>query len=180
MLAIAVGGLAINIASLLILRAGKGENLNVRGAWLHVMSDALGSVGAITAAILIWAFGWTWADSLASVAIGLMVIYSSGSLLREALGVLMEGAPAHIDVEEVRRAMGEHRAVIERPTTSTSGRWEAGWFHSRVTSSHRKVAITDRCCEKSLTCSSRASELRMPRSRSSPRTSRNPAPRHCD
>jgi cobalt-zinc-cadmium efflux system protein len=112
MLAIAVGGLAINIASLWILRAGKRENLNVRGAWLHVMSDALGSVGAITAAILIWAFGWTWADSLASVAIGLMVIYSSGSLLREALAVLMEGAPAHIDVEEVRRAMGEHRAVL--------------------------------------------------------------------
>jgi cobalt-zinc-cadmium efflux system protein len=112
MLAIAVGGLAINIASLLILRAGKSENLNVRGAWLHVMSDALGSVGAITAAILIWAFGWTWADSLASVVIGLMVIYSSGSLIREALAVLMEGAPAHIDVEEVRRAMGEHRAVL--------------------------------------------------------------------
>jgi cobalt-zinc-cadmium efflux system protein len=112
MLAIAVGGLLVNIASLLILRAGKSENLNVRGAWLHVMSDALGSVGAITAAALIWAFGWTWADSLASVAIGLMVIYSSGSLLREALGVLMESAPAHIDVEEVRRTMGEHSAVI--------------------------------------------------------------------
>jgi len=112
MLAIAVGGLAINIASLLILRAGKGENLNVRGAWLHVMSDALGSAGAIVAALLIWAFGWMWADSVASVAIGLMVIYSSGSLLREALAVLMEGAPAHIDVEEVRREMGEHHAVI--------------------------------------------------------------------
>jgi len=112
MLAIAAGGLAVNVASLLILRAGKTENLNVRGAWLHVMSDALGSVGAITAATLIWAFGWTWADSLASVAIGLMVIYSSGSLLREALGVLMESAPAHIDVEEVRRAMGEHHAVL--------------------------------------------------------------------
>ncbi len=112
MLAIAVGGLAINIASLLILRAGKSENLNVRGAWLHVMSDALGSVGAITAAILIWTLGWTWADSLASVVIGLMVIYSSVSLLREVLSVLMEGAPAHIDVEEVRRAIAERRAVL--------------------------------------------------------------------
>ncbi len=112
MLVIAVGGLVINIVGLLILRAGKGENLKVRGAWLHVMSDALGSVGAITAAILIWAFGWTWADSLASVVIGLMVIYSSWILLREALAVLMEGAPTHIDVEEVRRAMREHRAVL--------------------------------------------------------------------
>jgi cobalt-zinc-cadmium efflux system protein len=112
MLVIAVGGLAINIASLLILHGGKHENLNMRGAWLHVMSDALGSVGAITAAILIWTLGWTWADSLASVVIGLMVIYSSGSLLRETLTVLMEGAPAHIDVEEVRRTMREHRAVL--------------------------------------------------------------------
>jgi len=112
MLAIAVGGLLINIAGLLILGAGRAENLNVRGAWLHVMSDALGSVGAITAAILIWAFGWTWADSLASVLIGLLVIYSSWSLLRVALAVLMEGAPAHIDVEEVRRALAEHRCVL--------------------------------------------------------------------
>lgn len=112
MLAIAVGGLVVNIAGLLILRAGRSENLNVRGAWLHVMSDALGSVGAITAAGLIWVFGWTWADSLASVAIGILVIYSSWSLLREALDVLMEGAPAHIDVEEVRRAIAEHRAVL--------------------------------------------------------------------
>ena len=112
MLVIAVGGLAINIASLLILRAGRSENLNVRGAWLHVMSDALGSVGAIIAAILIWTLGWTWADSLASVVIGLLVIYSSGSLLRETVTVLMEGAPAHIDVEEVRRTMREHRAVL--------------------------------------------------------------------
>lgn len=113
MLAVAAGGLVINVASLLILRAGKRENLNVRGAWLHVMSDALGSVGAVAAAILIWTLGWTWADSLASVAIGVMVIYSSGSLLREALAVLMEGAPAHIDVDEVRRAMGENRAVLD-------------------------------------------------------------------
>jgi cobalt-zinc-cadmium efflux system protein len=112
MLVIASGGLLINLASLLILRAGKTENLNVRGAWLHVMSDALGSLGAIVAAALIWSFGWTWADSVASVVIGLMVIYSSASLLREALAVLMEGAPAHIDVEEVRRALTEHRAVL--------------------------------------------------------------------
>ncbi len=112
MLVIASGGLLINLASLLILRAGRTENLNVRGAWLHVMSDALGSLGAILAAVLIWSFGWTWADSVASVVIGLMVIYSSGSLLREALAVLMEGAPAHIDVEEVRRALADHRAVL--------------------------------------------------------------------
>jgi cobalt-zinc-cadmium efflux system protein len=113
MFAIAVGGLLINIAGLWILSAGKSENLNVRGAWLHVLSDALGSLGAITAAGMIWAFGWMWADSLASAAIGLMVIYSSWSLLRDALAVLMEAAPAHIDVDEVRRAMRDHPAVLD-------------------------------------------------------------------
>ncbi len=112
MLAIAFGGLLVNIAGLLVLHAGRKENLNVRGAWLHVMSDALGSVGAITAGALIWAFGWNWADSAASVLIGLMIIYSSWSLLGEALAVLMEHAPAHIDVEEVRRAIAELRAVL--------------------------------------------------------------------
>jgi cobalt-zinc-cadmium efflux system protein len=112
MLVIAVGGLLVNAASLIILNAGKRDNLNVRGAWLHVLSDAMGSVGAITAAILIWAFGWMWADSAASVLIGVMVIYSSWALLREALAVLMEGAPAHIDVDEVRQSIAALRGVL--------------------------------------------------------------------
>ena len=113
MFAIAFGGLMINAVSLATLNAGKNENLNVRGAWLHVLSDALGSVGAITAGALIWAFGWSWADSAASVLIGLMIIYSSWSLLREALAILMEGAPAHIDVDEVRRSIASHRGVLD-------------------------------------------------------------------
>jgi cobalt-zinc-cadmium efflux system protein len=113
MLAVAAGGLIINAAGLAILNAGKQDSLNVRGAWLHVLSDAIGSVGAITAGALIWAFGWTWADSAASVLIGLMVIYSSWSLLREALAILMEAAPEHIDVEEVRRSIAGLRGVLD-------------------------------------------------------------------
>jgi cobalt-zinc-cadmium efflux system protein len=113
MLAIAVGGLIINAVGLAILSAGKQDNLNVRGAWLHVLSDAFGSVGAITAGALIWGFGWTWADSAASVLIGLMVIYSSWSLLRESLAVLLEAAPDHIDVDEVRRSIAELRSVLD-------------------------------------------------------------------
>ena len=112
MLAVAVGGLIINAVGLAILNAGKRDNLNVRGAWLHVLSDAVGSVGAIIAGALIWVFGWTWADSAASVLIALMVIYSSWSLLREALVVLMEAAPDHIDVEEVRRSIAGLRGVL--------------------------------------------------------------------
>jgi cobalt-zinc-cadmium efflux system protein len=105
MMGIAVGGLLINLAGLWILGGGRDKSLNVRGAWLHVLTDALGSVQAIAAGALIWAYGWTWADPVASVLIGLLVIYSAWALLREAVEVLMEAAPAHIDVDEVRDAI---------------------------------------------------------------------------
>lgn len=107
MLVIAGGGLAVNLIGLAILNAGRHDNLNVRGAWLHVMSDALGSLGAIFAGIAIYIAGWHWADPVASLLIGLLVIYSSLSLLREAVDVLMEAAPAHIDVDKVRTAIAE-------------------------------------------------------------------------
>lgn len=102
MMGIAGGGLVINLAGLWILNAGKSESLNVRGAWLHVLTDALGSVGALVAGGLIWALGWHWADPVASVLIGLLVIYSSWALLQETVAVLMEGAPGHLDVDAVR------------------------------------------------------------------------------
>ena len=105
MLAVATGGLLVNLIGLQILSKGRHDNLNVRGAWLHVMSDALGSVGAIAASLLIWSFGWMWADPVASLLIGALIIYSSWSLIREAVSVLMEGAPAHIDVEEIQRSL---------------------------------------------------------------------------
>ena len=112
MLAIALGGLVVNGISLAILSSGRHDNLNVRGAWLHVATDALGSVGAIVAGLAIWAFGWMWADILASVLIGMMVIYSSFALMREAVEVLMEGVPAHIDAEDVRDSIAELRGVV--------------------------------------------------------------------
>ena len=103
MLLVAAGGLVVNLIGLAILSHGKQDNLNVRGAWLHVLSDALGSLGAMAAGFAIWAWGWSWADTAASVAIGLLVIHSSWALLREALDILMEAAPAHIDVPEIHR-----------------------------------------------------------------------------
>jgi cobalt-zinc-cadmium efflux system protein len=113
MMGIATGGLLVNLAGLWILRRGRDENLNVRGAWLHVLTDALGSVQAIAAGLLIWAFGWYWADPAASVLIALLVIYSAWSLLREATAVLMESAPAHMDVDEMRDAMMGIPGVLE-------------------------------------------------------------------
>jgi cobalt-zinc-cadmium efflux system protein len=105
MMGIAVGGLVINLIGLWLLHGGRSESLNVRGAWLHVLGDTLGSVGAIGAGALIWAFGWNWADPLASVIIAVLILFSSWNLLKESVAVLMEGAPGHIDVDEVRDAI---------------------------------------------------------------------------
>lgn len=107
MMAIAVGGLVVNAAVLGVLAKGRSDSLNLRGAWLHVVTDTLGSVQALVAGLLIWRWGWTWADPLASVLIGLLVIYSAWALLRQAVGVLMEGTPEHIDLETVRAAIAE-------------------------------------------------------------------------
>lgn len=105
LLAVAAGGLVVNLAALLVLQGGRDESLNLRGAWLHVLADALGSVQAIAAGLLIWGFGWQWADPVASILIALLVVYSSWSLLRDAVSVLMESAPGHIDVDSVRDAI---------------------------------------------------------------------------
>lgn len=105
MLAIAGGGLAVNLLGLWLLSGSRAESLNVRGAWLHVLGDALGSVGAIVSGALIWAFGWNWADPVASVAIGLLIMHSSWALLREAVAVLMESVPGHIDLDALRSAL---------------------------------------------------------------------------
>jgi len=110
---IAAGGLLVNLAALAILHGGRDDNLNMRGVWLHVLTDALGTVQAIVAGALIWGFGWQWADPVASVLISLLVIWSAWSLLKEATGVLMESAPAHIDVNEVHDLMSQVSGVLE-------------------------------------------------------------------
>jgi cobalt-zinc-cadmium efflux system protein len=113
MLVIAAGGLAVNLVGLWLLRDSRSESLNVRGAWLHVLGDALGSVAAIGSGAVIAAFGWNWADPVASVAIALLILHSSWALLREATGVLMEGAPGHVDVDAIRTALRSIDGVEE-------------------------------------------------------------------
>ena len=105
MMAIATGGLVVNLVCLKVLSGGRDDSLNVRGAWLHVLSDALGSVGAMTAGALIWAFGWVWADPAVSVVICGLVLFSAWHLLREAVDVLMEAAPRGLDVDDVRETL---------------------------------------------------------------------------
>jgi cobalt-zinc-cadmium efflux system protein len=105
MLGVATGGLVVTLVGMRILSAGRAESLNVHGVWLHVATDALGSAGVIVTGALIWAFGWFWADLVASVLIALLILWSAGALLREAWHVLMEGAPREVAVERVREAI---------------------------------------------------------------------------
>ena len=105
MLAVAVGGLAINLIGLAILSAGRTESLNIHGAWLHLLTDAMGSVAALAAGALIWAFDWQLADPIASILIGLLVIYSSWELLKESVHILMESTPRRLDIDAVRDAL---------------------------------------------------------------------------
>jgi cobalt-zinc-cadmium efflux system protein len=99
---VATGGLLINLASLWILSGGRGESLNVRGAWLHVLSDTLASLGVIAAGAGIWLFGWLWLDPVVSILVSVLVLGSAWQLIRDALDVLMEAVPAHLDPEEIR------------------------------------------------------------------------------
>lgn len=106
MMAIAAAGLAINLISAAILHRGNpGENLNLRGAFLHVLADALGSVGALGAGAAMALWGWYVADPLISMLIALLIGGSGLRLLWETLHVLMEGTPRHIDAGAVQRAL---------------------------------------------------------------------------
>ncbi|WP_437192913.1 cation diffusion facilitator family transporter [Planctomicrobium sp. SH527] len=102
MLAIAGGGLLVNLVSLSLLHGHHHENLNMRGVWLHLMGDTLGSVAVIAAAVLIWAFGWTWADPVASILACLLILVSAWRLTTDAMRILMEYAPKDVDVDEIR------------------------------------------------------------------------------
>jgi cobalt-zinc-cadmium efflux system protein len=146
MLWIAVGGLAVNAVSLFVLHGGRDASLNLRGAWLHVATDALGSLQAIVAGFLVWQLGWHWADPVASILIALLVVASAWSLTREAVHVLMEGAPRHIDSAEVRAAIVEVPGVVDvhdlHVWTITSG-FESLSVHARVGDRDRDAILAD-------------------------------------
>ncbi|WP_027460053.1 cation diffusion facilitator family transporter [Deinococcus murrayi] len=105
MLAVAGAGLVANLVSAAILHGGQRDSLNVRGAYLHVLGDLLGSVGAIVAALLVLGPGWTVADPLVSALIGLLILRSAWGLLLDSVNVLLEGAPQGLDVRAVRATL---------------------------------------------------------------------------
>jgi cobalt-zinc-cadmium efflux system protein len=104
-LVVATLGLAVNLVGIALLHSGARESLNVRGAYLEVLGDAASSAAVIVAGAVIWATGWVVADPLASGAVALLILPRTWTLLRQAVNVLLEAAPAHLDVGEIEAAL---------------------------------------------------------------------------
>jgi len=113
MLLVAVLGLIANIGSAAILAKARDTNVNIQGAYLHMVADALGSIGAIIAGAVIWSTGWYPVDSIASIVIGLLILWSSWGFLKETMNILLEATPEHIDFMEVKRALEEMEHIDE-------------------------------------------------------------------
>ena len=126
MLAVAIVGVIANGGSLLLLGNAQRESMNVRGAYLEVMGDALSSAAVILAGAVIVLTGWTFADPLAAAAIGILILPRTVGLLAQAVHVLLEGVPVHLDVAEIEAAMAEADGVLRvhdlHVWTLTSGR----------------------------------------------------------
>ncbi|WP_445397521.1 cation diffusion facilitator family transporter [Streptomyces sp. LE64] len=135
-------GLVANLVSLSLLMRGQKESLNVRGAFLEVLSDALGSLAVVVSALVVMGTGWQAADPIASLLIGLMIIPRTVKLLRETLNVLLESAPKDVDMNEVRSHMLALKGVEEvhdlHAWTITSG--------MPVLSAH--VVVDEECLER--------------------------------
>ncbi len=111
MLLIATAGLAANGLSALALSRSKETSLNVKGAFLHVVADTLGSLGAISAGLIMFFTGWHQVDSLISMLIGLLILYSSWRLVQDSINVFLEGAPPHIDIEALEQRINRLEGV---------------------------------------------------------------------
>jgi cobalt-zinc-cadmium efflux system protein len=113
MMVVAVIGLIVNLAGMIILQRSAGENLNMQGALRHVLADLFGSIGVIVAAIVIVITGWNYADPIISAFIGVLVLFSSWKLLKESVIILLESSPPGIDAEQVGQKMAGVDGVEE-------------------------------------------------------------------
>jgi cobalt-zinc-cadmium efflux system protein len=105
MLVVAAAGLAVNLASAWILLDARKDSLNIRGAFFHIVADAVGSVGAIVASLAILWRGYTVADPLIGVVVGILILSSSWILIRDAVDILLEGTPAHVNIVALQHAL---------------------------------------------------------------------------
>ena len=113
MLSVGAVGLVVNVLAAWMLQRSAGHSVNVEGAFRHVMADLLGSVGVVVSGILVWAFGWTLADPILSVVIGVLILLSTWRLLAKVVHVLLEGAPDHVDVSRLCRELQRVQGVVE-------------------------------------------------------------------
>ena len=111
MLIVAIVGLLANVASAWVLFGQHRESLNVRGAFFHVLTDAIGSVGAVLASIAIIVGGYRMADPLISIVVAVLIMWSSWALIRDAVDILLEGTPAHINIVNLREQLGNVEGV---------------------------------------------------------------------
>lgn len=146
MIAVATVGLGVNLVSLFVLNRSQGESLNVRAAFVHVLADALGSVGAVLAGVLILVGNWYIADPLVSVGIGLLILYSSWEIIRDSVDILMQGTPRGMRVEEVEHCLlgiaGVRQVHDLHIWTLTSGRYHLS-AHLVICGDNEPHAIID-------------------------------------
>jgi cobalt-zinc-cadmium efflux system protein len=128
MMAIAAVGLGVNLLSLLVLHRSQAESLNVRAAFVHVLGDALGSVGVIVAGIAIVVADWQLADPLVSVGIGVLIVYSSWEIIRDGVDILMQSTPRGMRLEDIEHCLlgidGVQQVHDLHVWTLTSGRYQ--------------------------------------------------------
>ena len=110
-LAAGAAGLIVNLAAARVLH-GAGSGLNIRAAKLHVLADLASSAGVVVAGLVVLATGWAYADPIAAIVIGVLVVASTGGVLRETVGVLLEGAPKGMDAREVGAAIAGTEGVV--------------------------------------------------------------------
>lgn len=112
MMSVAVLGLIINFISIRLLSDGKDSSLNLKGAYLEVWSDLVGSIGVIVGGAIIYFTGWAWVDTIVAVGIGLWVLPRAWILLKESLNLLLEGVPLGINIQEVEKEILNQKGVV--------------------------------------------------------------------
>jgi cobalt-zinc-cadmium efflux system protein len=148
MLWIAVGGLVVNLMSFAVLHGADRDNLNVRGALLHVAGDLLGSLAAIIAAVIIMTTGWTPADPILSVLVALIILRSAWSVTAQSAHILLEGAPEGVDLNHVIRDLTDHvdgvADIHHAHLWSLDGRRSMMTLHARIRETATGPAVTAR------------------------------------
>jgi cobalt-zinc-cadmium efflux system protein len=111
-MAVAAAGIAVNGVTAWLLAAGRKDDINVRGAFLHMIYDALVSLGVVVAGAVMWISGWTWLDSAASLAIAAVILAGTWGLLRDSVGMSLDAVPANVRLDEVSRFLEQQAGVI--------------------------------------------------------------------